>query len=269
VQTYTGGQTIAANNLSTTQGATVTLYAIWKINQYTITYSANGGSGTVAAQTGNYSSTVTLRNNGFTRTAYHQDGWRIDGANGGWIAASATYTIPAYNPVMYASWENNTYTIAYNKNGGSGTNTTQAVTCNGNVTLKAATIFTSTGQTNLGWNTSSTATQATYAGSATVTANNISTTNGATVTFYAIWKNNTITVTYKKNGGTGTDTSHSATCNNNVTLNATSIYSRTGYTALGWNTSSTATTALYGSEATIATNSLSTTDGATATLYAI
>ena len=46
---YSNSQSV--KNLSATQGATVNLYAVWGANTYTITFNANGGTGSMSKQT--------------------------------------------------------------------------------------------------------------------------------------------------------------------------------------------------------------------------
>ncbi len=70
---YTDGQTVL--NLTSENNATVTLYAVWEIENYTITYNLNGG---INAQSNpdNYTietETITLENP--TRTGYTFEGW--------------------------------------------------------------------------------------------------------------------------------------------------------------------------------------------------
>jgi uncharacterized repeat protein (TIGR02543 family) len=69
---YTDGQNV--RNLSTTAGTTITLYAIWA-NFYTVTYNANGGSGTMANSIFILGESQNLRENTFTRTGYIFTGW--------------------------------------------------------------------------------------------------------------------------------------------------------------------------------------------------
>ena len=69
------------------------------------------------------------------------------------------------------------------------------------------------------------------------------------------------TVTYNANGGSGAPASQTAISGVNLTLSST-VPTRTGYTFLGWSTSSTATTATYAKGATYTANK-------TATLYAV
>lgn len=93
--------------------------------QYTVTYNANGGSGSMASQTVTYGDSFMTRQNTFTRTGYTFNGWTADvGGNWGLDATGVyengrswtwTYT---QNVTLSASWKPNTYTLHYNENGG-------------------------------------------------------------------------------------------------------------------------------------------------------
>ena len=97
----------------------MTLYAKWTENKYTLTFDANGGSGTmtpVTDLTGEY----TLPANEFTAPSGKQfKGWSLttDGA----IVTKVDMT---ENRTVYAIWENIpvvTYTVSFAANGGTGT----------------------------------------------------------------------------------------------------------------------------------------------------
>ena len=59
----TSASYVAGNSI--TLSSNITLYAVWR-KYCTITYNANGGSGTTSSQTGAANTTVSLRSNGFT-----------------------------------------------------------------------------------------------------------------------------------------------------------------------------------------------------------
>ena len=83
----------------------VTLYAMWKVNTYTVKYDANGGTGAPANQTKTHGVALTLSSTKPTRTNYNFLGWGV--------AANATVTV--YSPgntytanqaiTLYAIWE--------------------------------------------------------------------------------------------------------------------------------------------------------------------
>ena len=95
----------------------------------------------------------------------------------------------------------------------------------------------------------------------------IPTHSGNTVTLYAVWQAHTYTITYNANGGSGVPSSQTKTYGTSITLGTTKP-TRIGYYFLGWSTSSSATSASYASGATLSTD-LSSTQGATVTLYAV
>ena len=218
------------------ENKTVTLYAIWTPNTYSVTYNANGGSGAPSAQTKTYGVSLTLSNTKPTRTGYTFQNWntKSDGS-GTSYAAGASYTGNAAL-TLYAIWKVNTYTVTYNANGGGGAPSAQKKTYGVSLTL-SSTKPTWTGYTFLGWATSASATTAEYQPGWSYT-------NNANVTLYAIWKANTYTITYDANGGSGAPPAQIITYGTNVTLSGTKP-TRDGYTFKGWATSASATTAQY------------------------
>lgn len=159
-----------------------------------------------------------------------------------------------------------TYTLSYNANSGSGAPSSQqqTVTAGGTAPSMTFTISntrpTRTGYDFLGWSTSSSASTASYqpGGSIPVSGNTI---------LYAVWKAITYTVSYNANGGSGAPASQTKSYNVALTLHSTAP-TRTGYTFLGWSTSSSATSATYCTGSAHTTNNSYTTNAA-ATMYAV
>ena len=188
--TYTDGQSV--KNLSSTNGGTVTLYAVWsELPTYTISYNANGGGPLIPAnQTKIHGEALTLSTTGMGRTGYEFLGW----------STSSTATSATYQPgdsfttnadtTLYAVWKANTYTVKYNANGGSGTMSDSSHTYDVSKAL-TSNAFTRSGYTFLGWSTSSTATSATYTDGQSV--KNLTSTNDDTVTLYAVWHGHSYT----------------------------------------------------------------------------
>ena len=82
-------------------------WAKWEINQYTITFDANGGS-EIAPITQNYGTKITTPADP-TRKGYTFKGWDKE----------IPKTMPAENITVKAQWEINQYTITFDANGGS------------------------------------------------------------------------------------------------------------------------------------------------------
>ena len=206
----------------TVSPGTTTLYAVWKILTYSVTYNANGGSGAPAAQTKTYGVNLTLSGTSPSRTGYTFLGW---GTSSSATTASyqpgATYTANAALS-LYAVWKIITYTVNYNKgSSGTGTNTSATKTYNVTLVLKGA-IFTRSGYSQTGWATSDGGAQA-YALGANYTTNagttlypvwtagksSVSTGNGTlgtaqTITISRLNSSYTHTLTYKYGNSTGT-----------------------------------------------------------------
>lgn len=91
---------------------------------YSITYHANGGSGTApAAETHAEGATVTVAAKGDVSKAGHvfKDWNTAADGNGTSYNPADTFTMPASNLVLYAQWEaTGTYSVTFNAQGGSG-----------------------------------------------------------------------------------------------------------------------------------------------------
>ena len=170
----------------------MTLYAKWTENKYTLTFDANGGTGSMTAiadLTGEY----TLPANEFTAPSGKQfKGWSLttDGA----IVTKVDMT---ENRTVYAIWENIpvvTYTVSFDANGGIGT-MADVTGISGEYTLPANGFTAPAGKQFKAWSVGGVE----KAAGDTITVN-------ANTTVTAIWENIpvvTYTVSFDANGGTG------------------------------------------------------------------
>lgn len=100
--TYSSGGTYTAN-------AGATLYAQWTARTSTISYNANGGSGSIASQTKTYDKALTLSNgSGFIRENHSLTGWNTE-SDGSGTSYSLSQVIGAKdllntNLTLYAQW---------------------------------------------------------------------------------------------------------------------------------------------------------------------
>lgn len=199
------------NYIPAHNGNTVTLYATWKGNTYTVSYNANGGSSTPTKDSAVYPNSLTLngaisRNNktadsnvtitvsyntnggstaptastgtavNTTTTKYTFEKWHLNSATGTAYSAGASYK-PTSNVTMYAGWTSNSSTTR--KTNPSITLTTTKPTRNGYIFL--------------GWSTSSTATTATYMSGTAYTFSE-------SKTLYAVWKEDQAYIRIRTNG---------------------------------------------------------------------
>ena len=211
---YSNGAEVS--NLAVEDGAVVTLYAKWTINQYTITFDVDGGSA-VAPITDDYGTAVTAPANP-TKTGYTFAGWDTE------IPA----TMPAEDVTITAQWTPNTYTVKFDANGGTGSMAAQPFTYDGEQAL-TANGFTRTGYTFAGWATTETGVKV-YDDGAEVS--NLASENGAVVTLYAQWTANTYPVTWVDGQGTTLRTD-SVKYGESLPA-APAAPTRDGYTFTGW-----------------------------------
>ena len=253
--TYAGGASV--KNLTTTNNATVTAYAQWAINKYTIKYDGNGAtSGSVGNTTCTYGSDCTLANNGFSKTGYTFGGWTINSTT--YSAGSKVKNLSSTNGATLtakAIWKANTYTIKYAGNGSTG-GSVGNTTCTYDKDCKLANNgFSRTGYNFTKWKIGNNL----YGAGTNV--KNLTATNGGTVTATAQWSVKTYTISYNNNGGTGSPGNQTKTHGTDLTLSSTKP-TRSGYEFMGWGTSSSTTTASYSAGGKYTNNS-------GATLYAL
>ena len=199
----------------------ITLYAKWIENKYTLTFDANGGSGTMAPIT-DLTGEYTLPANGFTAPSGKQfKGWSLTTAG-----ETVTKVDMTENRTVYAIWEDIpvvTYTLTFNANGGSGTMAPIA-DLNGEYTLPANGFTAPSGKQFKGWSL-------TTAGEIVT---KVDMTENRTV--YAIWEDIpvvTYTLTFDANGGSGT-MAQIADLTGEYTLPANGFTAPSGKQFKGW-----------------------------------
>jgi len=174
----------------------------------------------------------------------------------------ATYYTNALN-VVATPKAASTYSVIFDKNGGSGTNMENQTHMVGTTMGLSLNTYTRTGYLFGGWNTNAGGTGTNYANGAQVT--NLAS-GGGSITLYAKWTPVTYTISFNSNGGSGDMASLMMTYDKSATLPANG-FTRSGYNFTGWNTNSGGSGTAYAKGATISTN-LTSTQGDTITLYA-
>lgn len=170
-----GGKKISATTPISTSYTTAyvdtTYYAHWTINQYTVTFDANGGTGGTTMRQ-DYGSSISEPI--VTREGYLFNNW----------SPAVASTVPASNITYVAQWVANSYTIIYDANGGSGTMAPTIATYDKGTTL-ASNGFTCYAKSFTGW--------ATEAGgpvlySAGQEVRNLTAAANGTIVLYAVWE---------------------------------------------------------------------------------
>jgi len=219
---------------STVPEADTTYTAQWSQNTYNIIFNANGGeSGTsVSMLYGTALSAPTV-----TRAGYIFMGW----------SPAVPATVPAEDATFTAQWiTENSSTITFDANGGTG-GTSKTIEIGSELTAPAVA---RTGYTFVGW------------------LPQVPTTVPETdKTYTAQWTTNTYTITYNNNSGTGGTTADSIHTYDVVANLTTNGFTKTGFTFLGWSTSSSATTPTFGDAQSML--NLTSTNGEMITFYAV
>jgi uncharacterized repeat protein (TIGR02543 family) len=227
------GAVVVANSATYNTAGNVSLFAVWTPVNYTITFNANGGTGTMAAQV----FTVVgepVNANTFTRAGYMFAGWSKTATGTVTVANSAAYNTIG-NVTLFAVWTPVTFTVTFNANGGTGTMAAMTFTVAGRALT--ANTFARAGYTFAGW--------ARSAIGAVVVANSATYNTIGDVTLFAVWTPVTYTVTFNANGGTGTMAAMTFTASGRaLTANA---FRRTGFTFTGWSRSATGAVAVANS----------------------
>jgi large repetitive protein len=226
--------------------ANFTLYAKWTSNSYTVTYvynSATGGNSTATDSFTTGGTQITLPTP--TRTGYTFAGWFAEsnfvtsvGAGG----ASYGPTGTSLTPSVYAKWTALNYTVTYattDSTGGASPSDSTNYNIGNNVVIKGNTgSLARAGYTFTGWTAASD-------GSGTVlTSGTTFTVSSSNMTLYPKWSANTYTITYNKNGASGSPTASTASYTSGstaVTLTTVGDMVKTGFNFGGWSTSPTGT----------------------------
>ena len=183
---YTNGSIV--KNLLTS--GSMTLYAKWTANTYTVSYNANGGSGTMNKTTCTYDTDCTLKANSFTKTGYTFASWTKDSTTGTAYTAGSTVKNLATsgNVNMYAKWNINSYkvTISTTKMSTSSSSFNLNYNATNKITITPnSEYYISSGSCTNGYTISGLTTGTSATSAQTVTINNNGKTTGSTCTFVA------------------------------------------------------------------------------------
>ena len=170
---------------------------------FSVSYNANGGSGTMTPSTCTEGGSVTVKRCTFSATSdFVEWNTKADGTGDSYLPADEL--TPSGNMTLYAIWQGgsnteDTFTLTYHANGGSGTVEGGEYTEGEQVHI-ATNGFTYEGKVFSNWNTKADGTGTTYnPGQLLVITENLD--------LYAIWQEEAgiyYTVTYHANGATGT-----------------------------------------------------------------
>ena len=220
VKTYTGFTSPSTQTLtiSSDTSKNVVEYKYTR-NQYTLTINTNNGTSNTSEKM-YYGATKTIANP--SKTGYTFTNWSVTGT--GSTIASGTFKMGTANTTLTANYSANKYTLKFNANSGTVSETSRSVIY-GSAVGELPTP-TRTGYTFSGWYT------ATSGGTKYESTTVVSFTTETTL--YAQWTANKYTLKFNANGGSVAETSRSVTYDSAVGELPTPT--RTGYTFNGWYT---------------------------------
>lgn len=239
--------------ISSVDGEELTLYAIWRGDEFEVTFDANGGVVPISSKTLYYGDVY-----GELPIPYKEGYGFI-----GWVAESLVvhpHTTVYYADVyrtLKASWKANSYTIEFKPNGGVGYTDHMYAGLGEDETLKDNQ-YTRRGYTFTGWNTKADGTGTSYDDEDTI---NLDDVDNSLLTLYAQWEIIEYEVSFDANGGTGSMDPIVVLFEEEFEIPGYT-FEKEGYLFVGWNTEADGSGTLYGERQIITVDS-------NITLYAI
>ena len=277
---YANGASVI--NLTAENGATVTLYAVWRADSYTIVFvGGEFAMGAMNNQTVLYNGSITLTENRFVRLGYDFLGWAYTSGAGvsikneGSIKIDENFegVIEGTTIKLHAVWSQIEYKLKLDATDGhfvDEKSSSVTGTYGGYFVLPDAKAFKALeGYTFLGWSKSEIGEDILYNGGASVPVKLF--TDGVAAEenvgmLYAVWTKNSYTVMFNANGGTGNMGDMTFTYGTAQNLSA-NTFTRTGYTFDGWATDPKTTEKVYEDGESV--SNLSKENGGRVTLYAV
>ena len=208
-----------------------TLYAVWSLNTYYITYELNGGINNSLNPISYTVESNTIELNAPTRSGYSFVTWCTDLALTNDVLTLEKGSVG--NRKFYAKWIANTNTLHFDANGGIGVMDDEQISTGATIVLPAN-VFYKEGSKFAGWSTSQGGTSL-YSDQAAFT---MGTKNE--ITLYAVWSQTQFIIQYNLNGGTNS-TANPSGYNSEAATIVLANPTKTGNTFVGWYTDSSYT----------------------------
>lgn len=219
---YAPGQRVS----QLTQGESITLYARWTPNTYTVRFNANKGTGKMPDQKGIlYGEATELSPCAFTRKGYQFTGWNTK-ANGTGETVDEALNLTAANKgtvTLYAQWEGEPYDVTFHFGEETRTQTLHYGTAEG----LDGNPFENPGYTFKCWTSQENGTGKSYKNGAKVT-------NLTDTDLYAQWTANKYTVVFHSNLAKDTTRKQTLTYDGKETALTANSFSWKGHAFQGW-----------------------------------
>ena len=249
-KSYSNSQSV--KNLSDVDGSTITLYAQWSTNAYTVTFVDGTDGSTLKQEEVEYGHSATAPE-APSHVGYTDNGWDKKFDN---ITESTTVT---------RRYTANAYKIAFDGNGSTGGEMQPMSMTYGSSKALTAKAYTRTGYQWSSWNTKKDGNGKSYQDRQEV--KNLTSDNGATVTLYSQWTPNTYTIKFDKNRDDATGTTEQMNMSYGTSKNLTANgFSSASSKFTGWNTKKDGNGTAYSDRQSV--KNLTDDNGGTVTLYA-
>jgi len=207
----------------------------------TVSFNSEGGTAESSETQASYGASIVLPTPTLAGSTFL--GWYTSAVGGLLAGAGGASFTPPSTLTLYAQWS---YTVTFNSNfpyvaGGAGSMSNESDSTATNLTANA---FSDTGYTFTGWNTIAAGGGTAYAGGASYPFT-------ASVTLYAQWSANALTVIFNANTAAGAMGNESFTSGVAKALSANGYTVPAGATFGGWNTAANGTGTGYGAGASI------------------
>lgn len=255
-------------NMAETDGATITLYAIWHKTKITISFDANGGEGTLTPLQ-DITVGTQLPANPLTKTGHTFSFWSATKADGTALSYSDGETLteenwPNEDITLVAQWEPNTYILTLESNDGTSQSEQQEFTF-GTEQQIIECPFAKTGYHFSGWNTQADGSGTSYRGDEAISLSE-------DTTVYAQWTMQTLRLSFNADGGSGTMADQTIPFDSLPFTLPQNGFSNAGFNFMGWSLAPSAQSAQFqdGAEITEASwNEFSYAEDTTNVLYAV
>ena len=224
-----GTGTAFADQATYSFAADLQLFAQWQPDPYSLAFSANSGSGSIAPLASTFGATVTLPSgSSLTRTGYQLVGWNTDALGTGTEYPLGSSITVSGNETLFAHWTQSEIVISLSDPGQTGKLTTLPDPAGASIVLRLPAGFVRPGFTFAGWYTS--ATGGTLLGGSGALFTPVEST-----TIYARWTPNPfVDLIFSDNGGVGHMVSHQVRSGLRVLIPRERGLHRAGYVFRGW-----------------------------------
>lgn len=220
-------------NLSDKANGTVTLYAIWTSDAYSVVFHSNTPIEETRTQDISVTKKTELIPNPFERTGYDFAGWSktADGQPEYKNKAVVTHLAEGGEKVdLYAVWTPHKYSIKFSSNGATGTMGSVEAVYDVEKQLPEC-AYVKDGYRFVGWAQNPVLMEVVYADGQIV--KNLVAKNNGTITLYAVWANNAYNVVFNSNDGTDRTATQAIAIDKQTNLTK-NTFTKKGYEFMGW-----------------------------------